>query len=195
MRRLLAVLDRVGSVGALASAIAAPCCFPIFATVGTAVGLGILGRFEGPVLYAFQGFVLLSLIGFIAAFRSQRRIVPLVIGFASAFSIFYALHFTFSTVALYSGLAGLLAATVWNYLMSSPVSSRLSDSPILHSVITCPHCGHQREETMPTDACLFFYDCTACGSGLKPDIGDCCVFCSYGNVKCPPIQLDAACCA
>lgn len=56
------------------------------------------------------------------------------------------------------------------------------------SVITCPECGHRKTETMPTDACQYFYDCAACGEVLKPLPGDCCVFCSYGSVPCPPIQ-------
>lgn len=43
---------------------------------------------------------------------------------------------------------------------------------------------------MPTDACQFFYDCTGCGALLKPKRGDCCVFCSYGTVPCPPIQVE-----
>ncbi|QII13816.1 hypothetical protein KsCSTR_44370 [Candidatus Kuenenia stuttgartiensis] len=30
---------------------------------------------------------------------------------------------------------------------------------ILQSVITCPNCGHQKKETMPTDACQYFYEC------------------------------------
>ena len=47
---------------------------------------------------------------------------------------------------------------------------------------------------MPTDACLFFYDCTGCGARLKPQAGDCCVFCSYGSVKCPPVQEAQGCC-
>ena len=42
---------------------------------------------------------------------------------------------------------------------------------------------------MPTDACVFFYSCTGCGVRLRPAAGDCCVFCSYGSEKCPPIQL------
>jgi hypothetical protein len=41
---------------------------------------------------------------------------------------------------------------------------------------------------MPTDACQFFYDCKGCGQRLKPKPGDCCVFCSYGSVPCPPVQ-------
>jgi hypothetical protein len=48
---------------------------------------------------------------------------------------------------------------------------------------------------MPDDACVFFYDCKNCGAQLKPKKGDCCVFCSYGSVKCPPIQADRRCCA
>jgi hypothetical protein len=47
---------------------------------------------------------------------------------------------------------------------------------------------------MPMDACQFFYDCRGCGALLQPKPGDCCVFCSYGSVPCPPIQLESACC-
>ncbi|WP_309612207.1 GDCCVxC domain-containing (seleno)protein [Sphingomonas sp.] len=68
---------------------------------------------------------------------------------------------------------------------------------ILQSTITCPQCGHSATETMPTDACQFFYDCTGCGAILRPKKGHCCVFCSYGSVPCPPIQADAtgdSCC-
>ncbi|PYJ03834.1 MAG: hypothetical protein DME95_09835 [Verrucomicrobia bacterium] len=71
----------------------------------------------------------------------------------------------------------------------------MASGPILQSIITCPRCRHRAEETMPTNACLFFYDCPACGAKLKPKAGDCCVFCSYGSVACPPKQLDASCCA
>jgi len=59
---------------------------------------------------------------------------------------------------------------------------------ILESVLICPHCGHARQEVMPTDACQFFYECDACKALLRPKPGDCCVFCSYGSVPCPPIQ-------
>ena len=41
---------------------------------------------------------------------------------------------------------------------------------------------------MPTDACQYFYECEGSGALLKPLAGDCCVFCSYGDVPCPPIQ-------
>ena len=38
----------------------------------------------------------------------------------------------------------------------------------LVSTITCPACGHRASETMPTDACMFFYVCKGCGMRLKP---------------------------
>lgn len=66
--------------------------------------------------------------------------------------------------------------------------------PILTSRIRCPECGREKEEEMPTDACLFFYTCTGCGTRLKPLEGDCCVFCSYGTLPCPPIQEGHGCC-
>ncbi|MGH1462078.1 MAG: GDCCVxC domain-containing (seleno)protein [Neptuniibacter sp.] len=64
----------------------------------------------------------------------------------------------------------------------------------LQSTITCPECGHKEVETMPEDFCQFFYDCKGCKALLKPKAGDCCVFCSYGDTPCPPIQLDKPCC-
>ena len=66
---------------------------------------------------------------------------------------------------------------------------------ILRSLITCPHCDAAREETMPTDACVYFYECTACRTLLRPKPGDCCVFCSFGTVPCPPVQASGACCS
>ncbi len=58
---------------------------------------------------------------------------------------------------------------------------RLSD-------LTCPECGYTASEQMPTDSCQYYYECKRCNALLKPKSGDCCVFCSYGTVPCPPIQ-------
>ena len=53
------------------------------------------------------------------------------------------------------------------------------------SVLRCPSCGGESEETIPEDACLFFYECPHCQALLRPLAGDCCVFCSYGSRPCP----------
>ncbi|WP_367304868.1 GDCCVxC domain-containing (seleno)protein [Ralstonia mannitolilytica] len=65
---------------------------------------------------------------------------------------------------------------------------------ILDSVLTCPRCGHAQLERMPTDACQFFYACPNCRTLLRPKPRDCCVFCSFGSVPCPPIQQQRGCC-
>ena len=64
----------------------------------------------------------------------------------------------------------------------------------LQSTITCPNCQATKEETMPTNACQFFYECESCKTLLKPKSGDCCVYCSYGTIACPPIQEGKNCC-
>ncbi|MFA0792613.1 GDCCVxC domain-containing (seleno)protein [Microbulbifer echini] len=65
---------------------------------------------------------------------------------------------------------------------------------ILTSMISCPVCNHCQEEAMPVDACQWFYQCKCCGKLLTPKKGDCCVFCSYGTVSCPPVQQGGGTC-
>lgn len=62
-----------------------------------------------------------------------------------------------------------------------------------YSTITCPECGAAKCLRMPTDACQFFWECPVCGVILKPKHGDCCVFCSWGDVPCPPKQTCSNC--
>lgn len=63
---------------------------------------------------------------------------------------------------------------------------------ILESTLTCPQCGHRETERMAEDSCQYLYQCPACAAMLKPKTGDCCVFCSYGTVPCPPKQAERA---
>lgn len=60
---------------------------------------------------------------------------------------------------------------------------------ITKSRITCPACGYQKIEEMPVNACQHFYSCENCNILLRPKPGDCCIYCSYGDVKCPPKQV------
>ena len=59
--------------------------------------------------------------------------------------------------------------------------------------ITCPECGHVATETMPMDRCVFFWECVACHVVVRPKDGDCCVFCSYGDKRCPFLQDGTDC--
>lgn len=66
-------------------------------------------------------------------------------------------------------------------------------SPVLESVLTCPYCGTAKRETMLQGACQFFYECAHCKALLRPKLGDSWIFCSFGSVKCPPIQQQRPC--
>lgn len=97
----------------------------------------------------------------------------------------------FSGALMFLG-AGLLGFGVYQFYGQK--RKVMNSEAILESVITCPECGHKKEEIMPTNACQYFYECENCKTVLKPTGEDCCVYCSYGTVPCPPIQLDQSCC-
>jgi len=179
------VIEKIGTIGAVLAAAACPACFPMLAVVGTALGLGIFRPFEGWVFTVFQILVIIAMSGNIVSFFRHRRVIPLMIGLASPLLIFFALYIRFDQLLLYLGLLGLAAASVLNF-----IANRQCARCATKSVITCPLCGFAKEEVMPTDACQFFYECTNCRTVLKPKTGDCCVFCSYGSVKCPPRQSE-----
>lgn len=63
------------------------------------------------------------------------------------------------------------------------------------STITCPACGYAKTNTMPSDACQWFYECEHCKTVLRPKVGDCCVYCSYSTTRCPPMQRAGSCCS
>ncbi len=180
-----AVIEKVGSVGAILAALACPACFPVLAVVSTALGLGIFRPFEGWVFVVFQILVLIALVGNILSFSRHRRVLPLILGAISPTLIFSVLYVRFNQPLLYVGLCGLAAASLWNFIANRQCARRVAKS-----VMTCPHCSFAKEESMPTDACQFFYECRNCKAVLKPKPGDCCVFCSYGSVKCPPKQAE-----
>jgi len=75
--------------------------------------------------------------------------------------------------------------------MTNPRADAISVQ--VRSTLTCPKCGHSVELEMPMDACVFFHECEGCHTQLRPFPGDCCVFCSYGSVKCPPVQNTLPC--
>ncbi len=50
--------------------------------------------------------------------------------------------------------------------------------------LTCPECRATHWAEMPAHACQWRVVCPACGAVLTPRPGDCCVFCSYGDVPC-----------
>lgn len=190
-------LEKLGAGGTWLAAVAAaaPCCLPLLASVGGALGLSALARYGDALVYLLQAFILLAAFGHWSAYRRHRNRWLLALGLASAAVLLYAYNFAPTAAPLiYSGLVGLAGSAVWSTVENRRCAT--GEPPVqLRSRLTCPHCGFQREETMPTDACIYFYECPGCGRVLRPKPGDCCVFCSYGTVKCPPMQAGGGCCA
>lgn len=196
--KLTANLDKIGTVGLFLTALISPCCFPLFGLGLTALGFGSFELFGEKTMWIFQGLVLLSLAGTFFSFRQHKNIYPLMIAITSAVLIVYAYHFDNNdnwTTLLYFGMFGLLLSSGLNYFIHRKQKTVCNTCTVidgkkveLNSVITCPECGHKKEEIMPTDACQFFYQCENCKTKLRPKEGDCCVYCSYGIIKCPSMQ-------
>jgi predicted ferric reductase len=196
-------IDKWGTSGLFLTALLSPCCFPVVAYFAATLGLGSFGFFGGWTMWLFQAMVVVTILGLFISYRKHRCIYPLTVALTSGLLIFYSYHFsesTYWTYFIYIGMVGLLIATLWNYRrnkLHGDCSSYVlynGKSVELKSTITCPSCGHKKTETMPTDACQFFYECENCKTQLKPLPGDCCVYCSYGTVKCPSIQAGDDCC-
>lgn len=196
-------LDKLGAAGLFLTVLLSPCCFPIIAFGAAALGLGSFELFGGWTMWIFQAMFLISIAGLYISYRRHRCMYPLIVAIFSGLLVVYGYHFNntdYWIYFLYAGIFGLLAATLWNYQNnklhgSCNTSTVYYDNTVeLKSTITCPECGHKKDEIMPTDACSYFYECEKCKTNLKPLPGDCCVYCSYGTAKCPPIQSSSPCC-
>lgn len=196
-------MDKFGTAGLFLTALVSPCCFPIFAFAAAAFGLGSFELFGAWTMWIFQAMVLISVGGLYISYREHRCMYPLAVAIPGGLLIFYGYHFNNSenwTYFLYAGMAGLLIAAIWNNKRTrmhgtcDTGSTCESKTVELKSTISCPNCGHRKIEIMPTDACVYFYECENCKAQLKPLQGDCCVYCSYGTVKCPPVQAGTSCC-
>jgi hypothetical protein len=194
--KIPARLDSAATAGVLFSALATalPCCLPLLASVGAALGLGLFAPYQSIMNGLLQGFVALALFSHIFAFRRHHNAYLLALAVFSAFALFYAYNVEPDAVWVYGGLTGLVLSAGWGYQESRRCGVC---QPAIQtcSTLACPQCGNQTTETMPTDACQYYYECPVCKCLLKPKPGDCCVFCSYGDRPCPPKQENSACCA
>jgi len=57
------------------------------------------------------------------------------------------------------------------------------------STIAYPQYYQKTTEQMPTNYCQYIWECPNCKNKLKPKVGDCCVYCSYGTNPCPSKQI------
>lgn len=182
-------LDKIAAIGALLAASSCPACFPLLAVVGSALGLSFLRPYEGVMMYVFQALVVLAFIGSIASFLKHRKRTPLLLSGGGCLFIFAAFYIKFIAALIYAGLSLLLTGALFNFFAEKRCKTTfLSKGIILKSKIKCPFCGYIKEESMSLNSCQHFYECSNCRKIVQSKDGDCCVFCSYGSIKCPPKQ-------
>lgn len=116
--------DKVGSVGALTGAMSCAACFPAFASLGAALGLGFLAQYEGlmlntllPIFAGVAGGAALL------AWWHHRQGIRLVAGLAGPAMVLGTLYpfwqYAWSTPMFYLGIATMLAASIWD-IVSPP---------------------------------------------------------------------------
>jgi len=55
--------------------------------------------------------------------------------------------------------------------------------------LSCPECGEKQKSEMLDEDYSYAYQCNGCASIIEKKENDCCVYCSYGEVKCPSQQM------
>lgn len=108
------VLDKLGSVGTIIAAFGMSCCLPLFAAVGSAIGIGFLARYEYEMFYGMQIAAVLSVAGTLWAYRHHKSIVPVITGVLSTGLIVYSVNTSLDSSLIYSGMFGLIATAILN---------------------------------------------------------------------------------
>ena len=107
------IIEKAGSIGAIIGALACPICFPKFAIVGAAVGLGVLAPFEGYVAKGVQALYLLAFIGQLVAFRQHENRWLLGLSLLTTLLLFSGYYVVPSSLLLQLSLCGLMISSVW----------------------------------------------------------------------------------
>ena len=111
------LLDKGGALGALIAAVAAPCCFPLLAPLGFALGFGTLLPWAEYALYGVAVCAVLAMVGSVVAFRAHWHFGWLLLGIGSGLLVLPALAFPWPPLLAYAGLLGLAVTAVANHVL------------------------------------------------------------------------------
>jgi hypothetical protein len=111
------LLDKGGALGALLAAVAAPCCFPLLAPIGFALGFGALLPWAEYALYGVAVCAVVAMGGSVIAFREHRHLGLLLLGVGSGLLVLPALVFPWPPTLAYTGLLGLAVTAVANHML------------------------------------------------------------------------------
>ncbi|MEO5829519.1 MAG: organomercurial transporter MerC [Rhodanobacter sp.] len=120
------VADKAGLVGSIVSAAACVNCFPALASLGAAIGLGVLSPFEGVfiriVLPVFAGIALLAnALGWLNHrqwWRTVLGVIGPVVVLTAVFLMRWSGHRT--GWLLYPGLILMVVVSIWDLISPAP---------------------------------------------------------------------------
>ena len=120
-------VDKVGSVGALVSAMGCAACFPALASLGSSVGLGFLSAYEGVFINKLLPiFAIIVLVANVLAFFSHKIWYRTLAGITGPIMVLLTLYplwkYGWSTTLFYTGLALMLAVSIWD-IVSPPIKT------------------------------------------------------------------------
>ncbi|WP_445766572.1 organomercurial transporter MerC [Rheinheimera sp.] len=130
MRFLSRFGDKVGSFGALVSAMGCAMCFPAIASLGAALGLGFLSQWEGLFvntllpLFAWLALVLNGL-GWFSHKQWHRSVIGITGPVLLLLSLYPWFKYGWSSYVTYSALALMVAVSLWDIF--SPANKRCDD--------------------------------------------------------------------
>ncbi len=116
------LIEKVGSVGALVSAMGCAACFPALASLGASIGLGFLSAYEGVFINKLLPlFAIIVLMSNLAAWVSHRNYIRLSWGFLGPLMVLATLYLfwtdNWSTYMFYTGLVLKLAVSIWDIIL------------------------------------------------------------------------------
>ncbi len=127
MQIISRLVDKVGSVGALVSAMGCAACFPTLASLGASIGLGFLSAYEGVFINKLLPlFALIVLMSNLVAWVSHRNYIRLIWGLLGPLMVLATLYLfwtdNWSTYMFYAGLVLMIAVSIWD-IISPPAKN------------------------------------------------------------------------
>ncbi|HHH44380.1 MAG TPA: organomercurial transporter MerC [Gammaproteobacteria bacterium] len=119
--------DKSGALGAVVSTMGCAMCFPALASIGAALGLGFLTRWEGlfvnTLLPAFAWIALAAnALGWLSHHQWQRSLAGITGPVIVLLSLYPWFPYGWSTWTLYGGLVLMLVVAAWDLI--SPAHKR-----------------------------------------------------------------------
>ncbi len=123
--RITRILDKTGVLGTIISGFSCAICFPALASIGAAIGLGFLSRWEGLFVHVLiPVFLLIALLANVLGWFAHRQWHRAVLGSAGPLIALFAdfgmtQHFLpveLARILFYAGIALMVIISIWDML-------------------------------------------------------------------------------